>query len=178
MPLPDEASAALLYHLRNKEHLSRSGPRYPKEFFEESFWKQRLAENIELFLEDRHARFFIYRCSEDGEDQRIIGSASLNEIVRRAAQFCYLGYGLDEQEQGRGYMTEALQSLVKFAFSELNLHRIMANYIPSNERSGNVLARLGFVKEGYAKEYLYINGAWQDHVMTSLTNQQWRADRA
>lgn len=48
----------------------------------------------------------------------------------------------------------------------------MANYIPSNIRSENVLQKLGFEKEGYAKKYLKINGLWQDHILTSLVNKE------
>ena len=46
----------------------------------------------------------------------------------------------------------------------------MANYIPHNERSGRLLRRLGFMVEGYARDYLFINGAWRDHILTALTN--------
>jgi ribosomal-protein-alanine N-acetyltransferase len=45
----------------------------------------------------------------------------------------------------------------------------MANYRPENERSGRLLQRLGFAREGYARDYLFIDGAWRDHVLTSLT---------
>lgn len=57
--------------------------------------------------------------------------------------------------------------MVDFAFEALGLHRVMANYQPANERSGRFLRRLGFVPEGYARDYLYINGMWRDHILTS-----------
>jgi ribosomal-protein-alanine N-acetyltransferase len=71
-------------------------------------------------------------------------------------------------------MTEAVGRGIEFAFREKNIHRIMANYVPQNLKSGRVLSRLGFVVEGYARNYLFLNGRWQDHVMTSLTNSNWR----
>ena len=46
----------------------------------------------------------------------------------------------------------------------------MANYMPINERSGRLLRSLGFQVEGYARDYLYVGGAWRDHVLTALTN--------
>jgi ribosomal-protein-alanine N-acetyltransferase len=49
----------------------------------------------------------------------------------------------------------------------------MANYMPTNKRSGNLLERLGFTVEGYAKDYLLINGSWRDHLLTSGTNPNW-----
>jgi ribosomal-protein-alanine N-acetyltransferase len=67
-------------------------------------------------------------------------------------------------------MFEALQALVRYAFEDLKLHRIMANYMPANERSGRLLRRIGFVVEGYARDYLHLDGAWRDHILTSLTN--------
>jgi ribosomal-protein-alanine N-acetyltransferase len=51
----------------------------------------------------------------------------------------------------------------------------MANYMPANERSGKLLKRLGFTVEGYARDYLFIAGAWQDHVLTSLANRNLNA---
>lgn len=51
------------------------------------------------------------------------------------------------------------------------LHRIMANYCPENVRSGKLLARLGFEQEGLARDYLYLNGRWRDHILTSRIYQ-------
>jgi ribosomal-protein-alanine N-acetyltransferase len=86
-----------------------------------------------------------------------------------------LGYSLAAVEQGKGYMTEALKVAINFVFTELNLHRIMAAYIPHNQRSGLLLKRLGFGVEGYARDYLMINDQWQDHILTSLINPNWRS---
>ncbi len=71
-------------------------------------------------------------------------------------------------------MLEALGLLIQFAFAQLRLHRIMANYMPSNRRSGILLERLNFTVEGKAKRYLRIGHLWQDHVLTSLTNEDWQ----
>ena len=51
----------------------------------------------------------------------------------------------------------------------------MANYQPTNVRSGRLLERLGFVREGYARHHLLIDGAWRDHVLTALLNPSWRS---
>ena len=74
-------------------------------------------------------------------------------------------------------MTEGLKAATQYLFQELNFHRVMANYMPHNRRSCNVLKRLGFVIEGYARDYLLINGQWEDHIMTSLTNPNWQAPK-
>ena len=71
-------------------------------------------------------------------------------------------------------MTAALQATIEYMFNELNIHRIMANYMPHNNASARVLEKLGFVIEGQARDYLRINGQWRDHILTSLTNHNWR----
>ena len=71
-------------------------------------------------------------------------------------------------------MYEALRASLDYVFQVLNLHRVMANFMPHNARSNGLLRRLGFTVEGYARDYLYIDGAWRDHVLTSLTNPEWK----
>lgn len=65
-------------------------------------------------------------------------------------------------------MKALCQNAIDYAFKELSLNRIMANYMPINHRSAMLLKSLGFSKEGEAKRYLKINGCWEDHVLTSL----------
>jgi ribosomal-protein-alanine N-acetyltransferase len=72
-------------------------------------------------------------------------------------------------------MSEALAAVIRFAFDELLLHRLEANYIRENERSARVLKRAGFAIEGYARKYLYINGCFRDHVLTALCNPEVEA---
>ncbi len=70
-------------------------------------------------------------------------------------------------------MTEGLRAAIEFVFKKLNFHRVMANHLPENTRSEALLKRLGFEREGYAREYLFLNGAWRDHVLNSLVNPNW-----
>ena len=81
-----------------------------------------------------------------------------------------LGYAIDQAHEGRGLMREALEATIEHAFTVLRLHRIQANYVPENERSGRLLERLGFRREGLAKDYLFIDGRWRDHVLTARLN--------
>ena len=83
---------------------------------------------------------------------------------------CFMGYSIAKLFEGQGYMKKLCVHAIDHAFNELQLHRVMANYMPSNQRSEKLLASLGFEKEGFAKNYLFINGKWEDHVMTSLVN--------
>ena len=72
-------------------------------------------------------------------------------------------------------MHEALQATIGHAFDAMRLHRIQASYLPANIRSARLLRKLGFRREGLAPQYLYIDGAWRDHVITALLNPRFDA---
>ena len=165
-----EAELAVAFYLENKEHLEKTGPRWTSDFFDLDRWRLQLEVNLDEFRTDQSLKLFIFEKATDS----IVGFVNFNNIVRRVAQYCNVGYSLAETKQGQGFMEEALRYSIKYAFQVMNLHRIMANYMPHNVRSGNVLKRLGFTAEGFARDYLFINGRWEDHVLTSLTNDNWR----
>ena len=110
--------------------------------------------------------------SDPNAETPIVGWLSLSNIIRGVFYACYMGYELDRRMEGHGYMSEAARAAIDFAFKTLRLHRIMANYMPHNQRSAALLRRLGFTIEGVARDYLYIAGGWRDHVLTSLTNPE------
>jgi ribosomal-protein-alanine N-acetyltransferase len=168
---PEEASRVVAYFEANRLHLEDHGPVWPDDYLTVEYWQRQIDLNLVEFSKDESLRLFVF---EQGCPGTIIGTINFTSIIRRAAQFCYLGYGLSEAHQGNGYMTEGLREAVSYVFDEMNLHRIMANYVPTNERSGNVLRKLGFQVEGYARDYLYLNGKWRDHILTSLTNDRWQ----
>ena len=97
-----------------------------------------------------------------GTDE-IVGVININNIVRGSFLSASLGYYSSAKHQGMGYMTDALELVVQFAFEQLGLHRIEANIQPHNRASRNLVQRCGFVLEGESKEFLYINGGWRDH---------------
>jgi ribosomal-protein-alanine N-acetyltransferase len=72
-------------------------------------------------------------------------------------------------------MREALQATIEYVFDVMRLHRVQANYVPENRRSAALLEHLGFVREGLARDYLFINGAWRDHVLTARLNPAFDA---
>jgi [ribosomal protein S5]-alanine N-acetyltransferase len=150
-------------------HLDRWSPPPAAGFFTEPFWAERLAVSVEEFHADRAVRF-VMQARGPGEAAPILGTINYTNIVRGAFHACHLGYQVGRAEEGRGLMSEALRATNEFMFEAMRLHRIMANYRPENERSGRLLQRLGFVREGLARDYLFIDGAWRDHVLTSLTH--------
>lgn len=165
MPSPLEAARVLDYFRRNREHLEPWEPLRPERFYTRGFWERQLLLNREEYEGDRGLRLMLRPRHERAT--RVIGVANLSNVVRGVFQACQLGYSLDGEEQGRGLMHEALERVIAFARDELGLHRIQANHQPSNERSARVLERLGFEREGFARDYLFIDGAWRDHVLTA-----------
>ena len=154
------------YYKQNQEHLKFGGGKVPATDADVEALHQVWANNI---LNDTEVRFFLQK------EAQIIGVVGITNIVRGGFHAAYLGYHIAERFQGQGYMTEALEEIIYFTFSGLNLHRLMANYRPTNIASGRVLEKLGFVKEGLAKDYLMVNGQWADHILTSKTNNHWKA---
>jgi ribosomal-protein-alanine N-acetyltransferase len=173
LPERRDAESIAAYYTSNRQHLAESSPVLRAEIFMPGFWRLRIETLRREFVDDRSCCTFIFLT----DDSTVIGSASLSEFVRGPFQAAYLGYSLAHERQGRGMMHAALSLLIPFAFNQLNLHRIMANYMSRNTRSAAVLERLGFVREGVAKQYLLINGAWEDHVLTSLSNHHWQSNR-
>lgn len=168
MPRAEHAAYVLAYFVENRAHFERWSPTPRADFYTLEHWSRRLEKSIDEYQQDRALRLFVSHVAEGTSE--IIGHLAITEIVRGSFQAGYLGYGLAHKVQGQGFMGEAIARALSFAFEELSLHRVMANYMPSNDRSASVLARLGFVIEGRARDYLFLHGRWQDHVLTSLTS--------
>jgi ribosomal-protein-alanine N-acetyltransferase len=167
---PSMAAAMARFFADNWEgHLDRWSPPAAPGFFGAEFWRDRL-ERAPAEWEAGSAARFVMQPRGVAEGGLVIGTCNYTNIVRGPFQACHLGYQIARDHEGRGLMREALAALNAFAFDAMGLHRIMANFIPANERSGALLQRLGFEREGLAKNYLFIAGAWRDHVLTSLTN--------
>ncbi|MDP6536585.1 MAG: GNAT family N-acetyltransferase [Gammaproteobacteria bacterium] len=156
------------YFTVNDTHLQKWSPAIPSGHHSIESWKRRLDER-EIEFENGLSAHFI---GTDEEESLVIGSCSISNIVRGVFQACHMGYSIAECYQGQGYMKQIVSHAISFAFDELKLHRIMANHMPDNKRSANLLKSLGFVREGYAKEYLLINGRWEDHVLNALVNNR------
>ncbi len=99
------------------------------------------------------------------EDQALLGAITLDNIRRGPSQSGTLGYWIGERFSRRGYMREAIQSVVHHAYSALDLSRIEAACLPENIASRGVLEKCGFKYEGVAQSYLQISGRWRNHVL-------------
>lgn len=167
-----DVPAILNFYRANRERFRPFDPERPEYFYKESFWLRQVSENVEDFASGRNLRLFLFPREAPST---IIGNIGFSNFVRGIGQYCTVGYAIDGEHESRGLMSEALRSAIDFVFHSLNLHRIEANYMPHNRRSGILLRRLGFVVEGYSRDYLRINGRWEDHVRSGLTNPDWIA---
>lgn len=177
----DAALAAALadFLQRNRSHLDPWSPPAKAGFFSEQGQLQRLRQTMEA--EQRGTDWAWWLFSKD-DPATLIGGARLSQISRGPFCNAMLGYSLDTAFEGQGLMLEALRAVIGNTFSDqfsggAPLHRIQANARTENTRSLKLLERLGFAREGLAPEYLFIDGAWRDHVMCALRNPAWPATR-
>ena len=164
-----EAGAVLDYVTRNREHLARWEPEAPPGFYTRAFWLDRLASYRREQEEGRGYRFHLFERPSD----RVIGTIGISNVVRGCFHSAHMGFGLCASRQGQGVMREACELVIGHAFDALHLHRLEANHQPDNLRSAALLRALNFVPFGYARDYLWISGAWVDHVNTQRINPRW-----
>lgn len=169
--IPDASAAPALaqFNRENRAHLAPWNPVMSERDYDAVALAEVLERRLEQCRNGSRYSFFIFHRDDDA-GARLLGYVNFSEVVRGVFLACYMGYALAEHAQDKGYMTEACRAGIDFIFEEACLHRIMANYMPANARSAAVLQRLGFTVEGTAKNYLFLAGRWQDHVLTSLTN--------
>ncbi|WP_448555463.1 GNAT family N-acetyltransferase [Thalassotalea montiporae] len=161
-----DAQAISEYYANNHLHLGKWEPLRLDGYHAISAWKSRLVTMEKEQREGRTAFFVSY----SPETSKIIATCVLSNIVRGPFQACNMGYSIAREFEGMGLMKALCEYVIAYAFDELGLNRVMANYMPNNTRSEKLLSGLGFEIEGKAKNYLKINGRWEDHILTSLLN--------
>lgn len=161
-----DAPALLRYRIENREHFAPWEPQREERYFTLAYCAQTIAELRESVRLDRSYPFLVF----DADEREVLATFNLSNVVRGAFHACHLGYGVAARRQGQGIMREVLVAGLAWEFDGLGLHRVMANYMPRNERSGRLLEGLGFEREGYARRYLQIAGVWEDYVLTALVS--------
>ncbi|MEF9983502.1 MAG: GNAT family N-acetyltransferase [Oscillospiraceae bacterium] len=168
---PYMADLVLDFYERNKSFLTPFEAKRDEGFYTVSYQEKCLLfESTICAINGSAYRYYIFL---KGDETKIIGTISINNIIRSCFQSALIGYKLDENFINNGYMTEALEAVIKFAFKELKLHRVEANVMPWNLRSQRVLGKLKFANEGLAKNFIEINGKWEDHIRFSLVNENF-----
>ncbi|PAD39778.1 GNAT family N-acetyltransferase [Terribacillus sp. 7520-G] len=159
-----DAAELLSLELRNKEFFQLYTGKREGNFYTLAGQSERINRAIASAGEDTGYHYVILL------DNKIIGIVMLSEVVRGNLQSCWIGYFLDKEQNGKGYMTEAVRKVVDIAFDELEFHRLEAGVMPHNLGSIKVLLKAGFHKEGIAKQNVKINGKWQDHQTLAIIN--------
>jgi ribosomal-protein-alanine N-acetyltransferase len=136
-------------------------PTWPEDDLTKSSFRRRLRRYAEDMRADQAYAFLLFR--KDGN--ALLGGITLTNVRRGVAQAGSMGYWVGAPFASQGYMTRGVSAVIPFAFDVLRLHRVEAACIPTNQPSIRLLERTGFVREGYAREYLCINGLWQDHLL-------------
>ncbi len=115
------------------------------------------------------AKIGLLFCTRD--DDRIAGALNISNIVYGAFRCGALGYSVFAHAAGQGLMGDALDTVVRYAFGSLGLHRLEANVQPGNARSIALVERHGFRLEGLSPDFLFIDGAWRDHERWAITSE-------
>jgi [ribosomal protein S5]-alanine N-acetyltransferase len=135
---------------KSREFLEPWEPIWPGDDLTRGAFRRRLKRYAEDQRSDQAYSFFIFRDSN---------------VRRGVAQAGSIGYWMGKPYARQGLMSMALRALIPFCFSTLRLHRLEAACITTNVASIRLLEKSGFQREGYARQYLCINGMWQDHLL-------------
>lgn len=168
---PELAEQVCAYYLRNRDFLAPYAPRRDPVFFTAEYQRLLLAQDQAMERSGSGLRFYLRVPDRPG---RVVGTVSLTNLVRGAFQSCFLGYKLDRELLNLGLMTAAVGLVTDYAFSQLRLHRVEANVMPWNTASLRVLEKNGYEREGMARDYLFLNGRWEDHLHMVKLNRAWR----
>lgn len=146
---------------KSRDFLVPWEPTWPEDDLTRTSFRRRLRRYAEDSRCDQAYAFLLFR----KDDNALLGGITLTNVRRGVAQAGSMGYWVGAPFAAHGWMTRGVSALVPFAFDVLRLHRVEAACIPTNQPSIRLLERSGFKREGYAREYLCINGLWQDHLL-------------
>jgi ribosomal-protein-alanine N-acetyltransferase len=144
-------------------------PWEPTDALSRANFRARISRYAEDWRTDQGYNFFIF-----GNDDALTGGIGLSNLRRGVAETASLGYWIGEPFARQRFMTAALPLVLDFAFDRLRLHRVEAACLPSNVPSRALLLHTGFQQEGYARNYLLIDGKRQDHLLFAILKEDWR----
>jgi ribosomal-protein-alanine N-acetyltransferase len=172
-PQMDEWAVWAELRAESRYFLTPWEPTWPSDALNENAYLRRVRRLATEWKTDEGYSFHVFQ----KERGCLVGGIGLTQVKRGVAQIGTLGYWVGEPFQGRGYITEAVKLISRFAFTQLNLHRVEAACLPENIASRRVLEKAGFVREGYARLYLRIAGDWRDHLTFALLQEDFEAGK-
>lgn len=129
-------------------------------------------------LEDISEIINLYYLSKPGvwaielsEEKKCIGAIDLR--LSEEHQKASVGYVLNKAYWNRGFMTEALQTVIDFTFSKLKLNRVEATHYVGNEGSGKVMQKCNMKYEGIGLQEVYIKNIFRDVVHYAILKSDW-----
>ena len=155
---PADAEELTNYYIRNKEHLREFEPARDNSFYEVEVQRKILIESYKQLMIGTGMDLGIYL------KDKLIGKIKVSNIVHGVFKSAFIGYSIDKEHEGKGYMKEAVLLVEKYCKQYLDLHRLEASVLVDNIKSKRVLLKSGFEEIGINKKYLYINGKWRDHI--------------
>lgn len=160
----DDAEEMVQLLLRNRNYWAVYEPQHRDSYFTVAVQREKIRDSIYQAKENREYSMGIF----DPMTDQLIGHISIYSIKRLPFLSALVGYSIDKSCTGCGIATEAVGLLVEFGFEKLQLHRIEAYVSPKNTGSIRVLEKAGFENEGLLKEFLHINGVWEDHYYFAI----------
>lgn len=152
---------------QSRTHLQPWEPSWPRDDLTKQAFKRRVRH---YQREARADQGYAFLMIDPADGERVVGGISLTNVQRGITQSASVGYWVGSTYTRRGYATDAVRTIVGFAFQCLHLHRLEAATQPANAASIRVLELNGFMREGYARDYLKIDGVWRDHLLFGLVS--------
>ncbi len=163
-PCPDDWSAWAELRGESRAFLTPWEPSWPVDALTQRAFRRRLRRHGEEARGGTGLAFLIFR----HDDDMLVGGITLSNIRYGVGRTCSVGYWTGAPHARQGYMFDALTRLSRHVFEDLKLHRLEAACVPTNTPSRRLLGKAGFTEEGFARQYLCIDGRWQDHVLFGL----------
>jgi ribosomal-protein-alanine N-acetyltransferase len=149
---------------RSRAHLTEWEQDWTAEEMTAQAFRQRLKAYWREMKQGRAVPFLVFRRDDDA----LIGGVTLSNIRYGASVSASVGYWIGSDYLRRGYGTAAMEAALHHAFERLSLHRVEAACQPANAGSKALLLKTRFQQEGYARDYLNINGQWRDHLLFAI----------
>lgn len=145
----------------SQSFLQKWEPSWPPDDMTLLGFKRRVCAYASQRQRGRGYTFFLI----DQSIPQLLGGISLTRVRHKGSKSATLGYWMGAPYANRGLMQKAVPAILDHAFDGLKLERVDAACLPGNARSIHLLKKCGFVYEGYARQYLEINGKREDHLL-------------
>lgn len=169
-PEADDYEAWFRLREGSRDHLTRWEPDWKAEDATLEAFRLRLRAYERQYRARAGVAFHVF-----DRDGRLAGGVTLSDIRRHAAQSATLGYWIGVPFLRRGLGLAAVEAVCGFAYDTLNLNRVEAACQPGNAPSRGLLLKAGFAEEGLARDFLFINGGWRDHVLYARLSRDRKA---